>query len=231
MLETHGMLRSDTTALFERLREANILLQEVLSGAHENMSTIEHTMVHARLRVRLRHERRGAKTGATNARSRSSIGSFHDRHRQGAQRPRRARGQFDTHGRSLAEAVDLLERSNRRPRRRRRERQTSIETLVTTLDTRTGDFERAAASASPTCSRSRSIRRRRRRARSPASSPRRATTSARTIEQQFELVRTTPRKSASAPAKRCTRVYEQAAGDSPSVFSQPPTASPRSCKA
>ena len=35
MLETHGMLRSDTTALFERLREANILLQEVLSGAHE----------------------------------------------------------------------------------------------------------------------------------------------------------------------------------------------------
>jgi len=38
MLETHGMLRSDTTALFERLREANILLQEVLSGAHENMS-------------------------------------------------------------------------------------------------------------------------------------------------------------------------------------------------
>ena len=45
MLETHGMLRSDTTALFERLREANILLQEVLSGAHENMSSIEHTLV------------------------------------------------------------------------------------------------------------------------------------------------------------------------------------------
>jgi hypothetical protein len=29
-----------TTALFERLREANILLQEVLSGAHDNMSEI-----------------------------------------------------------------------------------------------------------------------------------------------------------------------------------------------
>ena len=45
MLETHSMLRSDTTALFERLREANILLQEVLSGAHENMSEIESTLV------------------------------------------------------------------------------------------------------------------------------------------------------------------------------------------
>ena len=39
------MLRSDTTALFERLREANILLQEVLSGAQENMSEIESTLV------------------------------------------------------------------------------------------------------------------------------------------------------------------------------------------
>src|SRR5208282_6741408 len=45
MVETHNMLRSDTTALFERLREANILLQEVLSGAHENMSSLERTMV------------------------------------------------------------------------------------------------------------------------------------------------------------------------------------------
>ena len=45
MLETQSMLRSDTTALFERLREANILLQEVLSGAHENMSEIESTLV------------------------------------------------------------------------------------------------------------------------------------------------------------------------------------------
>ena len=45
MLETHNMLRSDTTALFERLREANIMLQEVLSGAHENMSALENTLV------------------------------------------------------------------------------------------------------------------------------------------------------------------------------------------
>ncbi len=45
MLETHGMLRADSTTLFERLREANILLQEVFSGAHDNMSALEHTMV------------------------------------------------------------------------------------------------------------------------------------------------------------------------------------------
>ena len=41
LLETHGMLRADTTALFERLRDANGLLQEVLGGAQTNLSSIE----------------------------------------------------------------------------------------------------------------------------------------------------------------------------------------------
>ena len=45
MLETHTVLRADTTALFERLREANIMLQEVLSGAHENMGALENTLM------------------------------------------------------------------------------------------------------------------------------------------------------------------------------------------
>src|ERR1041384_3811398 len=44
MMETHGMLRNDTSALFERLREANVLLQEVLGGATENLSKIETTL-------------------------------------------------------------------------------------------------------------------------------------------------------------------------------------------
>lgn len=38
MMETHGMLRNDTSALFERLRDANVLLQEVLGGATEKIS-------------------------------------------------------------------------------------------------------------------------------------------------------------------------------------------------
>ena len=44
MMETHGMLRNDTSALFERLREANVLLQEVLGGATENLAKIETTL-------------------------------------------------------------------------------------------------------------------------------------------------------------------------------------------
>jgi len=57
--ETQNMLRSDTTALYERLaRGPNILLQEVLRLArHENMSDIESTLVAPGLRFRRGHER------------------------------------------------------------------------------------------------------------------------------------------------------------------------------
>ena len=54
MLETHGMLRSDTTTLFERLREANGLLQEVLSGAQDNLELDRAHAVEPRDRVRRR---------------------------------------------------------------------------------------------------------------------------------------------------------------------------------
>ena len=80
MLETHNMLRADTTALFERLREANIMLQEVLTGAHENMSALENTLMLRVSEFVSRHERghrldrrrdqpRGRRPSATSATS------------------------------------------------------------------------------------------------------------------------------------------------------------------
>ena len=39
------MLRADTTALFERLREAKIMPQEALSGSHADLSALENTLV------------------------------------------------------------------------------------------------------------------------------------------------------------------------------------------
>src|SRR5260370_4608320 len=44
VMDTHNMLRNDTTALFERLREANVLLQEALSGATGNLRAVENTL-------------------------------------------------------------------------------------------------------------------------------------------------------------------------------------------
>ena len=49
--------------------------------------------------------------------------------------------QFDAHGRALAEAVALIDRSNRQADATFGERRAGIETLVATLDTRTDDIE------------------------------------------------------------------------------------------
>ena len=45
MQETSKILRTDTVALFERLCEGNILLQEVLTGAHDNLNSLERALV------------------------------------------------------------------------------------------------------------------------------------------------------------------------------------------
>jgi hypothetical protein len=50
-------------------------------------------------------------------------------------------GNFEQHGRSLAEAVALIEHSNRRTEETFGERRASIETVVATLDSKTSDIE------------------------------------------------------------------------------------------
>ena len=114
MLETHGMLRSDTTALFERLREANILLQEVLSGAHENMSEIESTLVTRVADFVAAMNDVAQKTGTANTQVEQHITAFQTVTRRRSPTLAQLAGQFDVHGRSLAEAVSLIDRSNRR---------------------------------------------------------------------------------------------------------------------
>ncbi len=118
MLETHGMLRSDTTALFERLREANILLQEVLSGAHENMSSLERTMVTRVSEFVAAMNDFGGNSDTTTAKVEQHLGTFNTVTCQVLDDLGDLATQFNTHGRSLAEAVELLDRSNRRAGRR-----------------------------------------------------------------------------------------------------------------
>ena len=78
MMETHTMLRSDSTALFERLREANILLQEVLSGAQENMNSIEHTMASRVSEFVAAMSDLSSKSGATTAKVEQHLGTFNN---------------------------------------------------------------------------------------------------------------------------------------------------------
>jgi hypothetical protein len=141
MMETHNMLRTDTTTLFERLREANILLQEVLSGAHENMSAVENTLVTRVSEFVSTMNEVTEKAGVSSTLVDQHISSFHAVTNKALQDLGGLATQFEGHGRGLVEAVALLDKSNRRTEENLTERRVTIEQLVTALDTRTEDIE------------------------------------------------------------------------------------------
>ncbi len=135
------MLRSDTTTLFERLREANILLQEVLSGAHENMSSLEHTMVTRVSEFVSTMNELTERSGTAGNQVEEHIGKFHNVTTRVLGDLAELAGQFETHGRGLAEAVALIDRSNRRTEDTLSERRVALDSVLSTLDIRTDDLE------------------------------------------------------------------------------------------
>ncbi len=141
MLETHNMLRADTTSLFERLREANIMLQEVLSGSHANISALENTLV---LRVSefvtAMNEVTGS-TGDLTARVESNIADFREVTARAITDLGQLANQFDAHGRDLAGVAEQINLSNQRTEDSISERRVTLDSLVATLDIRTEDLD------------------------------------------------------------------------------------------
>ena len=219
MLETHNMLRSDSTALFERLREANILLQEVLSGAHENMNSIEHTMVSRVSEFVAAMNDLSSKSGVTTAKVEQHLGAFNNVTTKVLHDLNDLSTQFNQHGRSLAEAVQLLELSNRRTEESTTTRQASIEALVTTLDSRTDDFEQRLQRFSrlldelldSATTRTREI---------ASMIAETSNDSVRTIEQQFDLVRAASEEERKRTGETLNSVYDEAATDLNAIFAQ-----------
>jgi hypothetical protein len=135
------MLRADTTALFERLREANIMLQEVLTGSHANMSALENTLM---LRVSdfvTAMTEITAATGTVTTRVETNVADFRDVTARVVADLGQLAGQFDVHGRELASAAERIERSNQRADEGVGQRRAALEALVATLDARTEDID------------------------------------------------------------------------------------------
>ncbi len=135
------MLRSDTTALFERLREANILLQEVLSGAHQNMSSLEQTLVTRVSEFVAAMNEVADRSGAATGQVEHHITNFRDVTSKVLADLSLLASQFDAHGRGLVEAVGLLDQSNRRAEETLGERRAALDQLAVELDGRTGEIE------------------------------------------------------------------------------------------
>src|SRR6185437_13951772 len=141
MLETHNMLSSDTTALFERLREANIMLQEVLSGSHENIAAMENTlMLRVSDFVAAMYEVR-ASTGQASEKLDESIVGFREVTARVVTDLGQLANQFEAQGRDLGKVAEQVERSNTRTQDAVNERRVTLDSLVATLDIRTGDLD------------------------------------------------------------------------------------------
>jgi hypothetical protein len=217
MLETHGMLRSDTTTLFERLREANILLQEVLSGAHENMSSLENTLVTRVSEFVTAMNEVTERSGAATNRVDDQIGKFNTVTTRVLGDLAQFATQFEMHGRGLAEAVDLIDRSNRRTEETLSERRVSLDSLVSTLDIRTEDLEQRLKrftglldeTLESASGRAREIAR----VVSDAS-----TGGAQAISEQFDLVRTTVEEERQRTAVTMRGIYEDARSETSDIF-------------
>jgi hypothetical protein len=213
MLETHNMLRSDSITLFERLREANIMLQEVLSGSHENMGALENTMM---LRVAefvaaMNEVNEG--TGMASARVEQNIGEFRETTARVLTDLGQLTAQFEIHGRELTKAAELIDRSNMRTEDAVNERRVTLDSLVATLDIRTEDLDQRLKrfsglldeSLESAATRAREI------ARVVSET---SVESAHVISDQFERMRTTAEDERRRTSETMRAIYDQATGDS-----------------
>ena len=217
MLETHTMLRSDTTALFERLREANIMLQEVLSGAHENMGALENTLMLRVSEFVSAMNEITASTGEATGRVETNIANFRDITAQVITDLGQLARQFDIHGRELAKAVELIDQSNQRTDDSVNERRVQLDSLVATLDIRTEDLEKRLNRFSGLLDES--LEAASTRAREVARLVSEASAEGtRAISEQYERVRENAEEERERATGAMRALYEQTAGDTQTLF-------------
>jgi hypothetical protein len=141
MQETSKILRTDTVALFERLREGNILLQEVLTGAHDNLNSLERALVTRVADFVSAMNDVTSRNGTATQTLETQLGAFNDKTARALEDLSALSGQFNAHGKALVEAAAAVEQANLSTNTTVNERKATLESLVTTIDLHTTDLD------------------------------------------------------------------------------------------
>src|SRR3979490_1411413 len=141
MQETSKILRTDTVALFERLREGNILLQEVLTGAHDNLNSLERALVTRVADFVSAMNDVTSRNGVATQTLENQLGVFNTKTSKALEDLGSLSSQFDIHGKALVEAAAVVEQSNPSTTASVADRKSALESLVTTTDLRTTDLD------------------------------------------------------------------------------------------
>jgi hypothetical protein len=141
MQETSKILRTDTVALFERLREGNILLQEVLTGAHDNLNSLERALVTRVADFVSAMNDVTARNGVATQTLEDQLTVFNSKTTKALEDLGALSTEFEKHGKELIDAAGVVEQANRSTTSSIDDRKSQLESLVTTIDLRTTDLD------------------------------------------------------------------------------------------
>ncbi|MBN9015001.1 MAG: negative regulator of septation ring formation, partial [Rhizobiales bacterium] len=219
MQETSKVLRTDTVALFERLREGNILLQEVLTGAHDNLNSLERAMVSRVAEFVAAITDVSTRSGNATQSLEDQLTMFHAKTSKAIEGLSGLSTQFEDHGRALVEAVTAMEQSNRNTDSSIADRKAALDQLVGTIDARTLDLDQRLSRFTTLLDESLAAAEERARdiARVVADT---AGTGSATITRQFEAVRTAAEEQRQATADTLHALYEKSTQETETIFRQ-----------
>jgi ATP-dependent protease HslVU (ClpYQ) peptidase subunit len=219
MQETSKLLRTDTVALFERLREGNILLQEVLTGAHANLSTLEQALVSRVAEFVSTLNDVSSRTGATTKLVDEQISIFNNTTKKALIDLGDLATQFDQHGKMLTEAARMIDESNSKTNETVADKKSMLDSLVTTLDLRTTDLDQRLSRFNSLLEESMQAAEARAReiARVVADT---ASTGSSAISQQFEAVRSAAEEERRLTSEAMHEIYQQGTQEADAMLSQ-----------
>jgi hypothetical protein len=219
MQETSKILRTDTVALFERLREGNILLQEVLTGAHDNLNSLERALVTRVADFVSAMNDVTTRNGAATQTLEDQLTIFNSKTSKALVDLNELSRQFGTHGRALVEAAALVEQSNRSTTTSLAERRSTLDGLVATIDQRTGDLDQRLSRFTGLLDESLAAAEERARdiARVVAET---AGAGSAAISRQFDAVRAAAEEERRLTAEAMGEMYEQGTQEAEAMFRQ-----------
>ena len=219
MQETSKILRTDTVALFERLREGNILLQEVLTGAHDNLNSLERALVTRVADFVSAMNDVTSRNGVATQTLEDQLNVFNAKTSRALEDLGSLSSQFEIHGQALVEAAAVVEQSNRTTTASVAERKSALESLVTTIDLRTTDLDQRLSRFTGLLDESLAAAEERARdiARVVAET---AGAGSAAISRQFEAVRAAAEEERRLTADTMSQLYQQGTQEADAMFKQ-----------
>ncbi len=194
-------------------------MQEVLTGAHDNLNSLERALVTRVADFVSAMNDVTSRNGAATQTLEDQLSIFNVKTTKALEDLGLLSSQFETHGQALVEASAVVEQSNRNTTASIAERKATLESLVTTIDLRTADLDQRLSRFTGLLDESLAAAEERARdiARVVAET---AGAGSAAISRQFEAVRETAEEERRLTVEAMTDIYQQSTHEADAMFKQ-----------